>query len=162
MDVKKIKQLVSLVETSDISSLSIQEDHFKIEIKRESPPVLASPPLPTVQTVSIPATAQPPVNAPPSAPPVVPTTEASPSIDEGLVDIKSPMVGTFYSRPNPESPAFVTPGATIKKGDVVCIVEAMKLFNDIESEHDGVVDRMCVQDGDPVEYGQSLFFVRKH
>lgn len=162
MDVKKIKQLVSLVETSDISSLSIQEDHFKIEIKRESPPVLASPTLPMGQTVSIPAMAQPPVNASPSTPPTESNTDASPSIDEGLVDIKSPMVGTFYSRPNPESPVFITPGATIKKGDVVCIVEAMKLFNDIESEYDGIVDRMCVQDGDPVEYGQSLFFVRKH
>ena len=71
------------------------------------------------------------------------------------------MVGTFYASPNPESPPFVTPGKTINEGEIICIVEAMKLFNEIEADISGTVEKICVQNGDPVEFGQPLFLVRK-
>ena len=78
-----------------------------------------------------------------------------------LIEVKAEMVGTFYSSPNPESPAFVKIGDTIQKGQVVCIIEAMKLFNEIESEESGIVEEICVKDSDAIEYGQVLFRLRK-
>ena len=155
MDFKKIKKLVSLVETSDISSLSVEEDNLKVEIKRE---------------INAPAVIQQAVPSPAVhiAPPVAPTSIDAPAAateepitDANLTEIKSPMVGTFYASPNPESPVFVTPGQTISQGDIICIVEAMKLFNEIESDISGTVEKICVQNGDPVEFGQPLFLVRK-
>ncbi|MEK9728289.1 MAG: acetyl-CoA carboxylase biotin carboxyl carrier protein [Candidatus Margulisiibacteriota bacterium] len=155
MDFKKIKKLVSLVEASDISSLSVEEDNLKVEIKRE----LTTP---VIQT-TIPAAVPSPVAAQPTpapAPSEVPVSE--PAIASNLTEIKSPMVGTFYASPNPESPAFVAVGKTIAKGDIICIVEAMKLFNEIESEVDGTIEKICVSNGDPVEFGQTLFLVQKN
>ena len=157
MDFKKIKKLVSLVETSDISSLSVEEDNLKVEIKRE-----INAPSPVIQqTVAAP---QAPIAAAPVAPVAVDTPAAAPekpSTDANLTEIKSPMVGTFYASPNPESPPFVTPGKTINEGEIICIVEAMKLFNEIEADISGTVEKICVQNGDPVEFGQPLFLVRK-
>ena len=156
MDFKKIKKLVSLVETSDISSLSVEEDNLKVEIKRE-----INTPSPVIQqTVAAP---QAPIAAAPVAPIAVDTPAApeKTSTDANLTEIKSPMVGTFYASPNPESPPFVTPGKTINEGEIICIVEAMKLFNEIEADIGGTVEKICVQNGDPVEFGQPLFLVRK-
>ncbi|MEC8678316.1 MAG: acetyl-CoA carboxylase biotin carboxyl carrier protein [Candidatus Margulisiibacteriota bacterium] len=156
MDFKKIKKLVSLVETSDISSLSVEEDNLKVEIKRE-----INTPSPVIQqTVAAP---QAPIAAAPVAPIAVDTPAApeKTNTDANLTEIKSPMVGTFYASPNPESPPFVTPGKTINEGEIICIVEAMKLFNEIEADISGTVEKICVQNGDPVEFGQPLFLVRK-
>ena len=156
MDFKKIKKLVSLVETSDISSLSVEEDNLKVEIKRE-----INTPSPVIQqTVAAP---QAPIAAAPVAPIAVDTPAApeKTNTDANLTEIKSPMVGTFYASPNPESPPFVTPGKTINEGEIICIVEAMKLFNEIEADIGGTVEKICVQNGDPVEFGQPLFLVRK-
>ena len=149
MDFKKIKKLVSLVETSDISSLSVEEDNLKVEIKRE----LSIP--------QFPATSIQP------APPIVsatPITEPTKTEDpnKGLIEIKSPMVGTFYSASNPESSPFVVAGNTVKQGDIVCIVEAMKLFNEIESDVSGTIEKVCVENGASVEFGQALFLVRQN
>ena len=157
MDFKKIKKLVSLVETSDISSLSVEEDNLKVEIKRE-----INAPTPVIQQTV--AAAAPEVITPPVAPVAIDTPTAAPekpSVDANLTEIKSPMVGTFYASPNPESPPFVTPGKTINEGEIICIVEAMKLFNEIEADISGTVEKICVQNGDPVEFGQPLFLVRK-
>tara|TARA_Y100000590_G_scaffold426937_1_gene536593 strand:- start:65 stop:520 length:456 start_codon:yes stop_codon:yes gene_type:complete len=149
MDFKKIKKLVSLVETSDISSLSVEEDNLKVEIKRESVQ-------PSIQQAA-PAIIQPT----PIAPPVAETpTEAPKETDPNLIEIKSPMVGVFYSAQNPESSPFVSTGTSIQKGDVVCIIEAMKLFNEIESEISGTIEKVCLENGDAVEFGQALFLVR--
>ena len=155
MDFKKIKKLVSLVETSDISSLSVEEDNLKVEIKREGP----------TQIIQSSVPAQPIQSAVP-APQVAATDAPQPASQEsndtaGLIEIKSPMVGTFYASPNPESPAFVEVGKTIKKGDVVCIIEAMKLFNEIEAEIEGTIEKVCLENSAPVEFGQTLFLVRK-
>ncbi len=147
MDFKKIKKLVSLVETSDISSLSVEEDNLKVEIKRE----LNQAPIQHVASV------QPAVSVSPQAPAATPEESAPKS--SGALEIKSPMVGTFYTSPNPDSPPFVSTGATIKPGDIVCMIEAMKLFNEIESEVSGTIEKVCINNGDPVEFGQVLFLV---
>ena len=154
MDFKKIKKLVSLVETSDISSLSVEEDNLKVEIKRELQSSIAQIPVTNVQqTPVVSATPQPTLSEPPITP-------EAPTENSDLVEIKSPMVGTFYSATNPESEPFVSNGSAIQKGDIVCIVEAMKLFNEIESEISGTIEKICVNNGDAVEFDQALFLVR--
>ena len=156
MDFKKIKKLVSLVETSDISSLSVEEDNLKVEIKREGPTQIIQSSIPAQ-----PVQAAAPVQQ--AAPAAVDSPQPAPESNDtaGLIEIKSPMVGTFYASPNPESPAFVEVGKTIKKGDVVCIIEAMKLFNEIEAEIEGTIEKVCLENSAPVEFGQTLFLVRK-
>ncbi|MGC6367786.1 MAG: acetyl-CoA carboxylase biotin carboxyl carrier protein [Candidatus Marinamargulisbacteria bacterium] len=157
MDFKKIKKLVSLVETSDISSLSVEEDNLKVEIKREGPAQIIQSSVPAQTIQAAPAAPPAPVASESPAAPATPTADDT----AGLIEIKSPMVGTFYSSPNPESPAFVEVGKTIKKGDVVCIIEAMKLFNEIEAEIEGTIEKVCLENSAPVEFGQTLFLVRK-
>ena len=155
MDFKKIKKLVSLVETSDISSLSVEEDNLKVEIKRELATTTVQPIIqPTVQPSAQPI-------AQPSAPITTNTPEES-NDDANLLEIKSPMVGTFYASPSPDASAFVSTGKAVKTGDVVCIIEAMKLFNEIESEVSGTIEKICVENGDAIEFGQTLFLVRKN
>lgn len=154
MDFKKIKKLVSLVETSDISSLSVEEDNLKVEIKRELQSSIAQIPVTTVQQAPVvSATPQPTLSEPPKTP-------EAPTENSDLIEIKSPMVGTFYSATNPESKPFVSNGSAVQKGDIVCIVEAMKLFNEIESDISGTIEKICVNNGDAVEFGQALFLVR--
>ena len=140
MDFKKIKKLVSLVETSDISSLSVEEDNLKVEIKREGPTQIIQSSIPAQ-----PVQAAAPIQQ--AAPAAVDSQSAPQESNDtaGLIEIKSPMVGTFYASPNPESPAFVEVGKTIKKGDVVCIIEAMKLFNEIEAEIEGTIEKVCLK-----------------
>ena len=154
MDFKKIKKLVSLVETSDISSLSVEEDNLKVEIKRELQSSIAQIPVTNVQqTPVVSTTPQPTLSEPPKTP-------EAPTENSDLIEIKSPMVGTFYSATNPESKPFVSNGSAVQKGDIVCIVEAMKLFNEIESDISGTIEKICVNNGDAVEFGQALFLVR--
>jgi acetyl-CoA carboxylase biotin carboxyl carrier protein len=145
MDFKKIKKLVSLVETSDISSLCVEENNLKIEIKRE---LGTAPPA---------AQVQPKIQIEAPAP-----VENQPEKASDLIEIKSPMVGTFYTSPNPESPPFVSKGSRITSGEIVCIIEAMKLFNEIESDISGTIEKVCVENGAPVEFNQPLFLVKKH
>jgi len=152
MDFKKIKKLVSLVETSDISSLSVEEDNLKVEIKRELQSSIAQIPVTTVQQAPV-VSATPTLSEPPKIP-------EAPTENSDLIEIKSPMVGTFYSATNPESKPFVSNGSAVQKGDIVCIVEAMKLFNEIESDIGGTIEKICVNNGDAVEFGQALFLVR--
>jgi len=159
MDFKNIKRLIQLVEESQISAFMIEEDDVKIEIKKESPSSVVSVIPQSVATAvppSVPAAPTHDVSADSVAEPV----SDSPVRDKGLVPILSPMVGTFYMSPNPESPSFVNVGDTIQSGDVVCIVEAMKLFNEIESEISGTVEKILVDNANPVEFGQELMLVR--
>ena len=154
MDFKKIKKLVSLVETSDISSLAVEEDNLKVEIKREINQSVAQIPVASVQQAPVIPSA--PV-AEPSSPAAAPA-----SADDGLIEIKSPMVGTFYSAANPESKPFVSAGSSVQTGEIVCIIEAMKLFNEIESDISGTIEKVCVENGAAVEFGQALFLVRQN
>lgn len=147
MDLREIKRLVQMVEEAKISHFSIEVDNMKIEIKKEAPQGVFVPnPVLPAQSV-VPAVASP-----------VPSPV--PAKDDKLVAITSQMVGTFYTSSSPESGPYVKVGDRIEAGQVVCIVEAMKLFNEIESEVAGVVEKICLANASPVEYGQELFLIR--
>ena len=160
MDIKKIKQLIKLVEDSNIASLKIQEDSQEIEITKAQPPSQS-------QTVMLPAST--PAAIAPVASPLVTTASPQPSSDaqaentpeasDNLIPIKSPMVGTFYAAASPEEKPYVSVGTSIQKGQTVCIIEAMKLFNEIEAETSGKIAKICAQNGDAIEFGQTLFLV---
>lgn len=142
---KLIDRLVEKINQHKISSISIEENGVKVEVKRENGVVKAVSGVPHVATGGSTAAAAPQVKK---------------DEDDGLLAITSPMVGTFYRSPSPDSPAFVDAGDTVKPGKTVCIVEAMKLFNEIESEISGKVVKVLVENGKPVEYGQKLILVK--
>lgn len=150
MDFNKIKELIKLVETSDITGIVIEEGEGRIEIKKQPEQVVAAFP----QAVA--PVAQAVVN---QAPVAAPKVEASP-VEDNTPAITSPMTGTFYAKPSPDAPDFVKVGDRVAKGQPVCIVEAMKTFNEIESELSGVIEKVLVSSGQPVEAGQKLFLVR--
>jgi acetyl-CoA carboxylase biotin carboxyl carrier protein len=141
MDLRKLKTLIDLVADSGIAELEITEGEGKVRIvKFSQTPVVAAAP---VAAAPVPAA-------------VAPAAEA-PAVQGHQV--KAPMVGTFYRSPNPSSPAFVEVGQTVKEGDPVCIIEAMKLLNEIEADKSGVIKEVLVETGEPVEYGQPLFII---
>ena len=150
MDIKKIKAIIDMVKESGIAELEIAEGDDKLRISTASsvaPVVAAAPQL----SFSQPALQQPtPVSL------EAPVVEAAKVVGE---TIHSPMVGTFYSSPSPEKPAFVTVGQEVKIGQVLCIIEAMKLMNQIEADKAGVVKEILVKDGSPVEFSQPLFVI---
>ena len=153
MDLRKLKTLVDLVAESGISELEITEAEGKVRIVK-APPVAA------------PVAYQPPPMAPaPMAAPPAPTIPGIAAAGEPVRPVpsgnlvKSPMVGTFYRAPNPESDPFVSIGSQVKIGDTLCIIEAMKLMNEIESEYTGTVKEILVENGQPIEYGQPLFVI---
>ena len=151
MDLRKLKTLIDLVQQSDIAELEITEGEEKVRISRfggaSAPVMMAHAPQPMMQ---MPAT-----DTPEAAPPAA---EASPAEPEGHI-VKSPMVGTFYRSSAPGSKPFVEVGSPIKSGETVCIIEAMKLLNEIEADADGVIKAILVENGQPVEYGQPLFII---
>lgn len=152
MDLRKLKKLIDLVEESGISELELTEGEEKVRISRNIP-----------QAQGAVHYAQPYFQQaqPLQAAPAGPTPEAGPAAEpviEGHV-VKSPMVGTFYCSPSPESKFFVDVGASVNVGDTLCIIEAMKLLNEIESDHAGVIKAILVENGQPVEYGEPLFII---
>ena len=158
MDIKEIQELIKFVAKSGVSEVSIDRKDFKITIKAQSS-------VPTIVNATIPAApAVPalPVAAPAAAAPapVAASTPAAPAAEaSNLITIKSPMIGTFYRSSSPDKPAFVNVGDEVKAGQVVCIVEAMKLFNEIESEVSGKIVKVLVDNASPIEYDQPLFLV---
>ncbi len=155
MDLKEIQALIKFVSTSGVDEVEISQKDFKIAIKKNQTAATAQ----IVHTaIAQPATI--PTAAAPAAAPVVTTpAAAAPAKADNLITIKSPMVGTFYRTPNPDSPSFVNVGYDVKPGKVVCIIEAMKLFNEIESEISGKIVKVLVDNATPVEYDQPLFLV---
>jgi acetyl-CoA carboxylase biotin carboxyl carrier protein len=148
IDVKKLKELVKLMVDNDLTELDLQDQGERVTLKRgggESPVQYVAPAPPQIAPV-------PP--APSRAEPV-----ATP--EDGLVAITSPMVGTFYAAPNPETPPFVQVGARVQADTVVCVIEAMKVFNEIRAEIAGTVAKVLVENGQAVEFGQPLFLVKK-
>jgi len=152
MDIRKVKKLIELLEESGIDELEIKEGEESVRISRHS---------------KQPAYDAQPVYAPAPAPAAAPVAAAAPSADaapaaapklNGTV-ARSPMVGTFYRAASPTSPNFVEVGQTVKKGDILCIVEAMKMMNHIEAEASGVIESILVENGQPVEYDQPLFTI---
>jgi acetyl-CoA carboxylase biotin carboxyl carrier protein len=148
MDLRKLKKLIDLVEESGISELELTEGEEKVRISRN---------LPQGQSVMHYAQPQMIQQAAPAAPAAAPV-EAAPAAIEGHV-VKSPMVGTFYRSPSPDSKSFVDIGSSVAVGDTLCIIEAMKLLNEIESDHAGVIKAILVENGQPVEYGEPLFII---
>ena len=154
MDLKQIQDLVKMVNKSNISELTIEENEFKITIKQKEDKYITAP-MQVPQQVSMLQQASPAVNAPIPAAPVTSTPKAT----DNLLTIKSPMIGTFYRKSAPGKPNFVEEGDEVKVGSVVCIIEAMKLFNEIESEVSGKIVKVLVEDSMPVEFDQPLFLV---
>lgn len=150
MDLSYVKKLIKLVSESDIDEVEIEEEGKKVRVAKS--PHRHAPPLYTVpQPVALPAPA-------PSAPPLPVAVQGLPA---NVREIKSPIVGTFYRSPAPDAAPFVEIGAAIQPGSVLCIVEAMKLMNEIESDVSGKILRILVENGQPVEYDQTLFLVEK-
>ena len=159
MDYKQIQELIKLINKSNIGELSIEEKDFKLIIKQKKDKVYETQVIP--QQVFQPAViAQPALTASQSAQTATGASTEQPAAKaDNLITIKSPMIGTFYKRPSPDKPNFVEVGEEIAPGKVVCIIEAMKLFNEIESEVSGRVAKILVDDASPVEYDQPLFLV---
>lgn len=161
MEFKQIQELIKAINKSNISELSVEEGDFKITIKQaqtisETQFVAVQAPMPQMLPQAAPQAAALPA-AP--APATQATSAAAPAANDKLITIKSPMIGTFYRSPSPDKPSFVNVGDDIKQGDVLCIVEAMKLFNEIESEVSGKIVKVLIDDASPVEYDQPLFLV---
>ena len=157
MDLKEIKKLIHLVEEANITEFSIESEGTKIDIKKTGK--VADQAASIVLPQAPPIIAQEAPAMPVAAPQVA--SEQQETKDENLIAIKAQMVGTFYVSPNPDAPAYVSAGDKITTGQVICIIEAMKLFNEIESDCSGVIEKVCVENGTPVEYGQDLFLIRK-
>jgi len=148
MDLRKLKKLIDLVQESGIAELEITEGEEKVKIVKGGVVSVSPGPAPAAAPAAPPA---PPTAAPAAAP------EAAPAV-EGHV-VKAPMVGTFYRSPSPDAKAFVEVGQAVKEGEVICIIEAMKLMNEIDSDAAGTVKAILVENGQPVEYGQPLFIL---
>lgn len=155
-----MQELVKIINKTNIAEISIEEEGLKITIKQKedpAPQVIAAPP---AHTTYMPAPAPAPVApAAPAAASAPAAPKAAEATDANLVTIKSPMIGTFYRSPAPDKPTFVNIGDEIAVGKVVCVIEAMKLFNEIESEVKGKIVKVLVENASPVEYDQPLFLV---
>jgi len=150
MDLRKLKTLIDLVAESSISELEITEGEGRVRIVKNAAPVYAAA-APTVQYAAAPVAGAPAAAGAPSAP-------AAPAAPQGHI-VTSPMVGTFYRAPSPGADPFVQVGDTVKEGQTICIIEAMKLLNEIESDQAGVIKEILVENGQAVEYGQPLFVI---
>jgi len=164
MNLKELKELIEFLEEKNIAEFELERGDVKVRIKRagehtvvhthSDPRFFAVPPAP-LSAVEIGTV---PVGAPPAAAPSAPAP--APPADEGLHKVKSPIVGTFYEAPSPGAPPFVKVGDTVEVGQVLCIVEAMKLLNEIESDVAGEIVKKLATNGQPIEYGQELFVIR--
>jgi len=157
MDLDQIKQILDLVRQHELSEFEIEHEGLRLKIRKDAngtPIVSAHGPV-----------FLPPVSAAPTPGPVIPSASLeSPAADAGdeieLAVVKSPIVGTFYRSPEPGAASFVDVGSTVKKGDVLCIIEAMKLMNEIDSEYDGEIVNVYIENGQAVQYGERLFAIR--
>ncbi len=156
MDLKQIHELIKIINKSNIGEISIEDKDGKVTIKqKEEQVVTVAAPQPQVYT-----TAAAPAPAPVAAAPAASSAPAAPAAKtDNLITIKSPMIGTFYRRSSPDKPVLAEVGTEIAPGKVVCIIEAMKLFNEIEAEVKGTIVKVLVDDASPVEYDQPLFLV---
>jgi acetyl-CoA carboxylase biotin carboxyl carrier protein len=152
MDLRKLKTLIDLVAESGIAELEVTEGEDKVRIVKHATTLVASP-APTATVVA---------GAPAAPTPATLAAEAAAAAEAEAAAghvVKSPMVGTFYRSPSPGAPAFIEQGAVVKAGDTLCIIEAMKLLNEIEADVGGTVKKILVENGQPVEYGQALFII---
>ncbi|MFN3800265.1 acetyl-CoA carboxylase biotin carboxyl carrier protein [Belliella pelovolcani] len=153
MKAKEIQDLIDFISNSGLAEVKIETEEFKLSIKKNSEMQFVAAPAPAPVAPQAPA----PVAAPAAAP--APPAASAKDDTSKYIEIKSPMIGTFYRTPNPDADAFVNVGDSIKAGQTVCIIEAMKLFNEIESEVSGKIVKVLVDNATPVEYDQPLFLV---
>jgi acetyl-CoA carboxylase biotin carboxyl carrier protein len=158
MDFKQIQELIKMINKSNIGELVIEEKGFKLSIRQKEEPVQNVIAAPVGTTVALPTVSAATVTAQQTGAPAAEKPRADTAADN-LLTIKSPMIGTFYRSPSPGKPPFVEPGDEVTTGKVVCIIEAMKLFNEIESEIKGRIVKVLAEDASPVEYDQPLFLV---
>jgi len=159
MKAKELQELIDFIAKSGLNKVNIETEEFKISVQREpsyKPVVSMSAPAAAPAAASTPALA--PAAAAPAAP-AAPVAAAAAPVADNYVPLKSPMIGTFYRSSSPETPAFVQVGDLVEKGQVICIIEAMKLFNEIEAEQSGRVVKAMVENASPVEYDQPLFLI---
>lgn len=152
--VEKIKALLAMMQENDIVELELEEGDFSVALRKQGAfcaPAMA--PAPAMMPMAVSAPSAPMAAAPASG--------AAVEIDPGLHQIKSPIVGTFYRTPSPEAAPFVQEGDIVRKDSVICIIEAMKIMNEVRAEIDGKIEKVLVESGEPVEYGQPLFLIRK-
>jgi acetyl-CoA carboxylase biotin carboxyl carrier protein len=153
MDLKQIHDLIKVVNKSNIGEISIEDKDGKVTIKQKEEKI-------TVSSAPAQVYAQAPAAGPVAAAPAAPAAPAAAPVADNLITIKSPMIGTFYRRAAPDKPLMAEEGTEVNIGKVVCIIEAMKLFNEIESEVKGTIVKVLVEDASPVEYDQPLFLVQ--
>jgi len=157
MDIDQLKSILELVQQHDLAEFEVETDGLRLKLRRNSssaaPAVHVEPAAVTLHSAI--------ASGPAAVVPAVAATAPTPvSEDVELAVVKSPIVGTFYRSPEPEAPAFVEIGAMVKKGQVLCIIEAMKLMNEIDSDHDGEIVKVYVENGQPVQYGERLFAIK--
>lgn len=159
IDIRKLKELVRLMVDNDLSEIDLQDQQETVTVKRGSQVVMGQPVVhhaPLAHAAAAPAAG----SAAPSARPATKGDDAGLGDTTGLIQVKSPMVGTVYLAPNPESPTFVKVGANVGADSTVCMIEAMKVFSEIKAETSGTIERVLVKNAQAVEYGQALFLVR--
>ena len=162
MDISEIQDLIKFIAKAGVTEVEIEKKDFKITIKSEMPKKkgAAAAAEATIQVpVPVAAVPQAPVAAVAPAPAAAPEAPKANADEDSYITVKSPMIGTFYRRSAPDKPTFVEVGSTVGNGDVLCVIEAMKLFNEIESEVSGKIVKILVDDNSPVEYDQPLFLV---
>ena len=156
MNFKQIQQLIKFVSKTDVAEVNIENNNFKINIKGNPKPN----PEPVTQIIQQAPSATPPVQTVQAEPITKPvTTTIQDTNDDNYRTIKSPIIGTFYRKPSPDKDVFVNIGDTVAEGDVLCVIEAMKLFNEIESDVSGKIVKILVEDASPVEFDQPLFLI---
>ena len=157
MDLKDIKQVIDLMKRAELTEFDLEKEGFKLHLSRKgkevAPQIIQAAPVAAAPVAAAPAPA-------PAAPAAAPAAAAAPVEEKGISIIKSPMVGTFYGAPSPESPVFAEVGTKVKADSIVCIIEAMKVMNEIQSEISGTITEVLVENGDAIEYGQPLFKVK--
>jgi acetyl-CoA carboxylase biotin carboxyl carrier protein len=154
MNTKEIKEILSLMKEHDLSEIEIEKEGMKLVVRKNgSGQFFMQQP----QFTSVPAMQQ---NSAASSAPANDAAQVSSGKSAGATEVRSPMVGTFYSSPGPDQPQYVTVGQTVSEGDVLCIIEAMKLMNEIKAEISGVVEKILVKNGDPIEFDQPLFYIK--
>jgi acetyl-CoA carboxylase biotin carboxyl carrier protein len=162
LDLKQIKQIIDLMKRSELTEFAVEEEGFKLKIRRGlgGLPIVSTGRGSNPPFVPSESNSMPPMPVPAPLPASLPGA-AAPAEEPGIVYVKSPMVGTFYKSPSPESKPFIEVGAKIEENSLVCIIEAMKIMNEIQAEIRGTVVEILAENGQPVEYGQRLFKLRQ-
>lgn len=159
MEINDLEELIRLFEKSQLHEIEIEEEGKKIRLQKPQSPSAIPFSYPVAPT-NVPAPGAPEANADASATSTSPSNASDPQLDEGLVTIDSPMVGTYYAAPAPGEPPFVQVGDTVDEGQTVCIVEAMKLMNEVGAKFSGTIEKILVENGQPVEFGQPLYALK--